>query len=439
VSGVAAPLALLAAVVLGDSQAAVDCKIGQGLIERYVPNRLLARPKPQFADNRADVVARIQGLFGGAEMSVREVGSGTLVFDSPAINTRDTRFLGPGGLRHPRFEFIERDPYIIPHAKKPDDEYFHASLTPLWGLHHIKASDAWDVSTGSTEVVVAVVDGGIYFDHEDLDNPWTSSTQVDACPPGTNGYDAIADKCVIMVSGSHGTQMAGAIGALGNNNTKGVVGVNWNVGLMSVTFMENGIGCAGAAANALSFVRRVVEEKAGPVRVVNLSWGSTTDTDTIRTELEELAKKEIVLVASAGNSGRDIDQQAAAVYPAAYNIDTLIGVANYTPRHKLASGSNYGKTSVHIAAPGTDIMTTWTDPARPYKYDAGTSIAAAHVSGAIALLASKCSCLNGKELKDLLLDNCAKNLLPKDKVRDGCGLRLDTAMTECAKRCTHTP
>jgi subtilisin family serine protease len=400
---------LLAAISFGTGPG-IDCKVANALTQPFVPNRVILRATQPLADDPAALQKVLSDKLHvpPSALKITPVGATAFAVDSIGVDIAQPA-LFDRLQNDDHWRYAVRDPYIFDHGDvDTDDTYFHSNVTPMWGLRAIHAPATWASSTGSADVVVAIVDGGISPDHEDLTPLWKSTVAVGNCPAGFGGYDAIDNRCQIKVRSAHATEMAGTIGAHAGNHV-GVVGVNWTVSLLSSAFMDKGIGCASAAVDALHFVTSAIAAGVN-VRVVNLSWGTSVDEPTLRSELQVLSSLGVVLVASAGNDGNDISIQANATYPATYPLDTLIAVAAAQQDLSLISTSNRGAT-VHIAAPGLTIVTTSVSSALPHRTDTydidttGTSIAAAHVTGTIALLAAKCPKLTGKQLKDLMLDN----------------------------------
>jgi subtilisin family serine protease len=426
-----AAASIFAAAVLGAGPG-IDCKVDGARTSAFVPNRLIVRPGPELADNLDLLRSTLRGLLQTDDLTIRPVGVRAFVVDSASTDISQLPIAALS--RDVRFRYIMRDPYIFIHsAGGPTDPYYRSKVTPMWGLQAIHAAETWEKysATGSAEVVVAVVDGGIDPTHEDLKPLWTGTKNVGKCGPKYVGYDAITNTCVVQTRGPHGTEMAGTIGAHANNGV-GVVGVNWYVSLLSSAFMDQGIGCGSAAANALFFVNQAVAAGEN-IRVVNLSWGTFADVPEIREQLEFLSKAGVVLVASAGNAGENVDQTGKHMYPAGYKLDTLIAVAATRDDKSLLERSNRGAITVDIAAPGAHIPTTTIGP--PFFYNTsttGTSIAAAHVSGAIALLASKCPSAKGKQLKDFVLDNAQHVPGLHGLVADERFLDVASAMAKCA-------
>ncbi len=437
-----ASLVLLGGLVTSQPQP-VDCKNDQGGGKPYVPYRLILKPRDGGPLSDSALRSLLKELLGPKfkkskldEFTIRRVGStGAVVVDSPLINVDDPEALARWK-SDARLEYVERDPYIRLHgSRNPNDHHFGK----LWGLQDIAAPAAWLHAKGDKNIVAAIVDTGIDISHPDLAQQiWSSSVPIGGCPSGSTGYDAIADVCTVVVHDDHATLMAGTIGAEGDNNKNGddktgIVGVNWHVGLLSAGFIGDGQGCASTAANALKFV--LLAKQAGVnVRVANLSWGWGIDAQSIRDELQNLSKEGIVLVASAGNEQQDIDH--TKVYPASYAFDTLIAVAATKSDESFAAAfSNFGPASTHIAAPGEYILTTSGESAGGLASNEwGTSYAAAYVTGAVALLASRCPKLTGKELKDLLLSTADQRDQLRPFVQEGRFLNVGRAMAECVCR-----
>jgi subtilisin family serine protease len=426
-------MAVVFAASLASTPDPISCKWDEGLGQNFVPKRVLVKPHGDLSVEalRLLLIDRLKT----DDLSLKPIGStGAYAVDSKTVDLPNLPVLGDG-FRDDRLDYIQRDPYIIVYgARDPDDPHFGSARDDLWGLVDIAAPAAWLHSTGDKNIVVAVVDSGIDTTHPDLlQQVWVAPVQVGGCPAGSNGYDAIDDRCESIARLDHATEMAGAIGARGNNHI-GVVGVNWIVGLLSSGFVDKNRGCASTAVNALKFVRLAKEARAADVRVVNLSWGISYDSWTIRDELQLLSNKGVVLVAAAGNAITPLNIDAKPVYPASYGFDTLIAVAYSMRDGNFGDSSNYGPVSVHIAAPGKDIWTTsYTDPFL-YAPEFGTSIATAYVSGSIALLASRCPKLSGTDLKTLLLRNADRRKNFTTYVQDGRFLNVGRAMTECVCR-----
>ncbi len=237
----------------------------------------------------------------------------------------------------------------------------------------IGARTAWGVSTGQGRVIVAEIDSGVDYTHPDLAaNIWTNPnpTQGDV-----HGYDFVNNDPDPMDDAGHGTHVAGIIGAKGDNGF-GVAGVDWNVQIMPLKFLN--AGGMGLMSNAVRAINYAVAHGA---QVVNMSFGGTYDA-AMRDAMANARSAGVIFVVAAGNDARNTD--VYPVYPADYPLDNIISVAAVDNNFRLAPYSNYGATSVKIAAPGSTILSTL--PHNNYGGMNGTSMAAPFVTGAIALV-----------------------------------------------------
>jgi len=261
----------------------------------------------------------------------------------------------------PDVEYAEPN-YIVRVSATPDDTYF----SNLWGLHNtgqtggtpdadIDAPEAWDLTTGSADVVIAVIDTGVAYDHPDLaDNIWTNAGETD-CSDGIDndgngyiddchGWDFIGDDNDPVDYNGHGTHVAGTIAAAGNNNT-GVSGVMWQAKIMPLRFL--GVNGTGTTADAVS---AILYANAKGAHVINNSWGGSGYSQTLKNAIDASSA---VIVCAAGNSGKSND--AVPFYPASYTSSNVIAVAATDHNDALASYSNYGVNSVDVAAPGSSV------------------------------------------------------------------------------------
>lgn len=267
----------------------------------------------------------------------------------------------------------------------------------------IDAQEAWQTQTGSRSVVVAVVDTGIDYRHPDLaPNIWRNSGEVagDGVDNDRNGfvddvygYDFINNDGDPMDDHGHGTHVSGTIGAVGNNNI-GVVGVNHAVSLMGLKFL--GANNSGWAADAMRAVNYAVRMGAD---VINASFGGEGYSQAMMDSLNRANNAGVLFVAAAGNSRSNNDVVPA--YPTNYDAPNVISVAATDHADRLASFSNYGRTTVDLGAPGVGIISTL--PGNRYGSFNGTSMAAPHVAGAAALLLAQNSSLTPTQLKDILM------------------------------------
>jgi subtilisin family serine protease len=312
---------------------------------------------------------------------------------------------------------------VVHQATTPDDP-----LLPYeWGLTAIRAPEAWDVTTGSPQVTVAVVDTGIDASHPDLSpNLWTNPGESGAGRE-TNGLDDDGDGRIDDVHGwdfvdrdaqpqdgnGHGTHVSGTIAARGDNGT-GVAGVTWSTTIMPLRVLGNdGSGYVSDVVTAYAYAAR------SGARVVNASLGGDSYS---RAEHDAIAAAPNTLfVVAAGNDGADDD--ATPEYPCDYELANVVCVAASDRADALSSFSNYGATNVDLAAPGVDIASTW--PGGRYVLLDGTSMATPHVSGAAALLLAHDGGLTVEGLRAVLLSSA--HPVPALAGRVATGGRLDAA------------
>lgn len=324
------------------------------------------------------------------------------------------------------------------HTTTPNDNGFGNQ----WGLTKIAAPKAWDVTTGSPNVVVATIDTGVATAHGDLAaNLWTNPGESgngkatngvdddgDGYVDDVHGINAISDSGDVEDDIGHGTHVAGIIGAVGNN-TKAVAGVNWNVKIMALKFLDaSGNGFDADAIQCLEYV--IAQKKKGVnVRIVNCSWGGPEDNPALEAEFKAASDAGLLLVCSAGNGGNDTvgdDNDTTPDYPSSYTESGIVSVAASDTQDNLAGFSNYGATSVDLAAPGTSILSLAYGGGTAYM--SGTSMAAPFVSGAAALLLAKQSNLTAAQLKSRILDSVEKLPQLNGKCVSGGRLNLNRAI-----------
>ena len=251
-------------------------------------------------------------------------------------------------------------------------------------------AEAWNIEKGSSDVVVAVLDTGVDYTHEDLtNNMWNGNAHhgkdFAGNDDGDNDDDPMPDTPYDEKGHYHGTHVAGIIGAEGDNNS-GVSGVAQKVQIMAVkVFRPNGYGYSSDILEGLDYVSQQIDNGVNVV-AINASYGGGGGKpgDSMDQAIQKLGDKGVVFCAAAGNDGKNIDDEP--VYPASYSATNIITVAASDQDDKLASFSNYGKDTVEVAAPGTNILNTY--PENKYAYLQGTSMATPNVTGTVALLAS---------------------------------------------------
>ncbi|HJT86517.1 MAG TPA: S8 family serine peptidase [Bryobacteraceae bacterium] len=327
----------------------------------------------------------------------------------------------------------------------PNDLYF----PNLWGLQNtgqvingqagvpfadIGAARAWDTSTGSAGIVIGILDTGVDYTHPDLAaNIWTAQAPFQisfngstiSCPSGTHGLNFISLACDPLDDNAHGTHVAGIIGAQGNNLI-GVAGVNWTTSIIAFKFLDQyGMGQVSDAVNA---IEAAIQMKTSGVniRVLNASWGGSSFSTPLQQAIAEANAHDILFVAAAGNGAWDDD--ITPTYPASFSTPNIIAVAATDNRDGLASFSNYGPQTVHLGAPGVNIQSTVLNDS--YQFWSGTSMAAPFVSGAAALVLSKCS-LDTAALKSDLLNGVDPEPALAGKTLTGGRVNVYRALLNC--------
>ncbi len=338
-------------------------------------------------------------------------------------------------------EFVEPD-YRIHLNGMPNDPRFNE----LWAMHNtgqvgglpdadIDAPEAWDLNSGDANVVVAVIDTGVDYLHEDLQgNLWQNPDEIPAngVDDDGNGFvddvygiNAITESGDPMDDNGHGTHVAGTIGAVGNNQI-GVTGVNWSTRIMALKFMDQtGSGWTSDAVECLNYVL-MMRNRGVSVQVINSSWGGPSYSQTLYDAIRMAGTLDILFVTAAGNdygSNNDI----LPSYPGSYNLPNIITVAATDRNDQLADFSNFGATSVDLAAPGVDILST--TPANTYAYYSGTSMAAPHVTGAAALVWAKNPVDGYDAVKSILLDSVDPLPVLSGRVLSGGRLNLVNALS----------
>ena len=324
--------------------------------------------------------------------------------------------------KDPNVLYVEPD-FKIRLRVIPNDSQF----SNLWGMHNtgqtggvadadINAPEAWDITQGSSSVVVAVVDTGVDYTHQDLAaNIWTNPGEIpnNGIDDDNNGYtddvhgiDSADNDSDPMDTEGHGTHVAGTIGARGNNGV-GVAGVNWNVSIIACKVFASSTGqdinaFVSDAVECLDYIRDLKVNRGVNIVATNNSWGwigppSQTLMDAIQRQLDA----GILFVASAGNDTLNTDEFLDN--PASYYIPNIISVAASTDLDTLAGFSNWGERTVHVAAPGESILSTV--PSNNYQNFSGTSMASPHVVGLAALLKSQFPSYNYNQLRNLIISS----------------------------------
>ena len=318
----------------------------------------------------------------------------------------------------PDVEFAEPN-YLWQPAATPNDPDF----TSQWSLKNtgqsggtvgedLDAETAWDVTTGSANVVVAILDGGIDINHPDLQqNIWVNPGEIpnngidddqNGFIDDINGWDFYHDDKTVFdneTGDDHATHVAGIIGARGNNGA-GVAGVNWQVKMMSVKVLgpDPNQNTVEKVINGCNYVR-LLKQAGVNVRVTNNSYGGPSFSVAASLAIQSLNGNGILFVAAAGNDGRDTFNYRQ--FPADYGLSNIISVAATDRQGQLATTSNFGGRTVHLGAPGHEILSTL--PGATYGLRSGTSAATPHVAGAAALAIAANPSISAVRLRNALL------------------------------------
>ncbi|MGH9941250.1 MAG: S8 family serine peptidase [Pyrinomonadaceae bacterium] len=372
----------------------------------FVPGQVLVRFRTDTAAKRAEIAPAALRAIDGEELSVRvsRFGGSDLIKGLRLAQVDADKTLEAVAALAARPDVLYAEPdYLVREAALPNDPRF----PEMYGLKNtgqsggtvgsdIDAELAWNITQGSHDVVIGVVDSGIDINHPDLQpNIWTNPGEtpgdgVDNDGNGRiddiNGWDFHGNNNVVFDSATiddHGTHVAGTIGAAGNNGV-GVTGVNWRVKLMSLKFLGNddGTGPTSAAIAAINYAVDMRLNRGVNIRALNNSWGGSNLSQSLLNAITSANNAGILFVAAAGNDGTDND--TAPHYPSNYDVPNIIAVANTNRFDSLSSSSSFGARSVHIGAPGSSILST--TPNNTYSVFSGTSMSTPHVTGTAALM-----------------------------------------------------
>ena len=378
---------------------------------RSVPDRLLVK----FKDDANGAVAeagRVQAEYVHGLKGLKYFGRiGVHVYQTSGLFEKTLRALK----RDPNVAYAEPDYLLSIDATIPND----ASFGQLWGLNNIgqsggtfdadiDAPEAWDLTTGSDSVVVAVIDTGVAYSHPDLAaNMWVNpgETAGNGIDDDRNGYiddihgiNSITGTGDPMDDHNHGTHCAGTIAAVGNNGI-GVAGVCWTAKIMALKFIAS--SGTGANSDAIECIEYAISKGA---HILSNSWGSYDYGQALKDAVDDAGAAGILFIAAAGNDGYNNDG-ALAHYPSSYSSPNIIAVAATNRNDALSvfsgGGSNYGAYSVDVAAPGSSIYSTIRGDT--YGTMSGTSMATPHVAGLAALVKSYNFALNWMQIRDRIL------------------------------------
>ena len=372
--------------------------------EAIVPNELLVKFKKGTSEtSKKGALARMNGNvkeFILTKAMKRFADEGVYLINTP-LNALEAI----GKAKGLEVEYAEPN-YVYTHDATTSDPYY--TNGSLWGMYGdatspanqygSQAGEAWAAGhTGSASVYVGVIDEGIQFTHPDLagqvwTNPFDAADGIDNDLNGyiddIHGWDFDGNNNTIYDGGKkgllddHGTHVSGTIGA--KNNGTGVVGVNWNITIISAKFLGRSGGTTANAIKAVDYITDLKTRHGINMIATNNSWGGGGFSQALKDAIDRANVQNILFVAAAGNSGSNND--ATASYPSNYTSDNIIAVAAIDNTGALASFSSYGATTVDLGAPGVAINST--TAFNTYSSYSGTSMATPHVTGGVALYAA---------------------------------------------------
>ncbi|MBL7686236.1 MAG: S8 family serine peptidase [Deltaproteobacteria bacterium] len=336
-------------------------------------------------------------------------------------------------VENPNILHVEENEEIHAHFA-PNDEFF----SHQWFQDSLELPQVWNQTHSAEKILIAVIDSGVDLNHPDLvQNLWKNPHEIpkNGIDDDGNGYvDDVVGYDFLNRDGDpqddygHGTSVFGEIAATGNNQI-GVSGIVWNAEVMVLKVLNS-----KGDSNLSTAIEAIHYAIAHEAKIINISWGyvpNTTPSEILKEALQKAADKGILVVASAGNGywGTPIDNDldsSKANYPSSYKLDNMISVAATNSQDQLADFSDYGQTTVHLAAPGVEIFTTALHSS--YNYFTGTSAAAPLVTGSAALIWSENPSLNFSQIKRLLLETTDAVSALKDKVSSGGRLNTFQAL-----------
>ena len=408
---------------------------GEGQKPAHHPSRVLAKPRPGVRSVRGDELQAVHDRLGSRVRREHPDLGGVQVIELPANVPLEE------ALAHYRssglFEYVEPDQVVQVSATPNDPSFLDGAL---WGMQKINAPAAWDIQNNAEDVIVAVIDTGIRYSHEDLAsnmwrNPGETGLDANGNDKATKGIDDDGDGYVDDVYGInaitgsgdpnddffHGTHCAGTIGGVGNNAT-GVVGVAWRAKLMACKFLgSEGWGFTSDAIACIDYAR-----KKG-ARIMSNSWGGGGYDPALVDAIAAARDAGIIFVAAAGNSASDND--IYPFYPASYDLDNIVSVAATDFYDGLAYFSCFGRTSVDLGAPGVEIYSCLNSSDSAYGYLSGTSMATPHVAGALALLKAHLPNLSYTQLIRRVFETVDPLPALSDKCVTGGRLNLEKMLT----------
>ncbi|MCQ4255769.1 S8 family peptidase [Stutzerimonas stutzeri] len=420
---VVAVVLTFAAEQVSASAPAVEASLKAG--RPFVEGELLVQFKPAASEAAKNAALSKQGAKAAQKLldkAARKDAKGDLVQAQLGKGKKLDAALLARLAADPAVEFVEPNWIYRTQRANPNDP----GLGSLWGMQGATTSPAAPYGSGalaawnagaacSSQIHVGIIDEGVMTTHADLRaNIWINpgeGSRADRKDNDRNGFiddihgwDFNANDASVYdgPADDHGTHVAGTVAAVANNGA-GVFGVCPSAKLITAKFLGANGGTTAGAVKAVNYLTQLKLAKKINLVATNNSWGGGGYSQALYDAIRAAGNANILFVAAAGNSGLDID--ATPSYPASYQLPNVIAVAAIGQNGQRAGFSNYGAKSVHIAAPGVDIVSTvpTAKGAAGYAYMSGTSMAAPHVTGAAALYASLNPCATAAQTREALL------------------------------------
>lgn len=412
-------------------------------IANFVPGQLLIQYR---AGTTEEQQAAVRALVGALQLEQVRADTGEGELELVALNGGDVLVAVATLAQDPAVEFAEPN-FIYTHDATSSDTYY--TNGSLWGMYGPSSSPAnqygsnaaaaWAAGkTGSASVYVGIIDEGIQFNHPDLNGQvWTNPYDVsDGRDNDGNGYvddihgwdfdgnnNSVYDGGTLGIADDHGTHVAGTIGA--KSNGAGVVGVNWNVTLISGKFLGVLGGTSANAVKAIDYFTNLKNRHGLNIVATNNSWGGGGYSQALYNAISRANNANILFIAAAGNDGTNNDTTAS--YPANYDLPNVISVAAIDRTGKLANFSQYGAKTVDLGAPGVGVYST--TAYNLYESMDGTSMATPHVTGAAALYASVKPGATAAQIKNALLSSAVPTASLSGKTVTGGRLDANAALS----------
>lgn len=403
----------------------------------YVPNELIVK----FKEGSFQTMSVLNSIQAQPVKTFR--ASGAMLVRLPKV--MDAKQMMHAMALNSEIEYVELNQVYHLNAVPNDPEF-----DKLYGLNNegktggsidadIDATEAWELTKGSRDILVGVIDTGVDYSHPDLiDNIWTNPGEAGVDDQGNDkrnngidddgngyiddfrGWDFFNNDNDPMDGHSHGTHVSGTIGAVGDNGV-GVAGVNWEVSIVGLKiFSDSGSTTADAIVSAIEYGTTL------GIDLSNNSWGGGGYSQAIKDAIAEANDAGIFFIAAAGNSRNNNDSRA--YYPANYELDNIITVAATDHNDQLASFSSYGSKTVEIAAPGVNIYST--TPGGRYGSMSGTSMATPHVTGLVALVMSKYPAAGMMSIRDRVVNTGDKVPALSSKVITGARINAMNSLED---------